>query len=229
MRWKPAVDALAIILADRWPDVSNLRRETGNTNLLNRCRSSWSATMIFTAAAGSPGKHLSPSRIDYRPHRLSTTATICPGPAPSGLGDRMGPRARRNLSAEAGCRRIRNQGCSRRIAHQVRMLSTGHARLRSVRPGEHYGRILRHAAVDLVGELRRLDRRINKCDRVAGCRRDRVVSGPWSQARSSPTPATSAASDPLPRSPPTVTSRRSKYRPGLLAGPDFPASAIDNN
>jgi transposase len=32
--------------------------------------------------------------------------------------------------------------------------------LRSVRPREHYGRTLRQVAVDLVGELRRLDRRI---------------------------------------------------------------------
>ncbi|MFI9536794.1 transposase [Nocardia fusca] len=55
--------------------------------------------------------------------------------------------------------RTRTEAANR--LHRLLVQSTPAGLLRSVRPREHYGRTLRQVAVDLTGELRRLDRSID--------------------------------------------------------------------
>ena len=108
--------------------------------------------------------------------------------------------------------------------------------LRTVRPRDLAGKTLRGLAVDLIAEVRGLDRRITKAANdieVAVTESGSGLTelcgiGTLTAAKSSPAPARSTGSAQPPLSPPTPAPHQSRHPPAISCAIGFPAPGIAN-
>jgi hypothetical protein len=144
--------------------------------------------------------------------------------------------------------RTRTQTANRLHSLLTQLIPAGHPRgltgtdaaaaLRTVRPRTPVGRTLRRLAVELVAELRRLDRRIAGVGDETGCRGRRLRHdldvnlrrrNPRRREAFWPGPVRSAGSGPVTRSPRTPAWHRLKCHPVTSRATGSPGQAIGNS